>query len=352
MKDNIRLIKRLSIGFVVISIISIIAAISYRTFDLDKLELEKNLLTQSNQIEILTNKLFDQHKENINNKDLSLEVFLDDLELISNAEKIKLLRDRVRREGDIVGSVFGILLFAGSSLFIVIIIVIKRRNRDRKEWLDTTAHQLRKSVSPMCVSLNNLLTLDLSKSEYDKTLKMVANDARKLEDLTEKMLDLYKLGQEKTIKKHDINIGLIINQAEYIFKILNKKNLEFSIIDDGDIKQKTISVHPDYVEQVIKNLIDNAIGFSHLNGKILVNIFNKDGFTVFNIIDQGIGIKDKNKIFADGAVYPSVRVDEHSTGHGLGLKLVRRIMKLHNGKFDINNNEDSEGVTATVKFPL
>lgn len=351
MKDNIRLIKRLSIVFVVISIISIITAISYRAFDSDKLELEKNLLTQSNQIEILTNKLFNQHKENINNKDLSLEVFLDDLELISNAEKIKLLRDRVRREGDIVGSVFGILLFAGSSLFIVIIIVIKRRNRDRKEWLDTTAHQLRKSVSPMCASLNNLLTLDLPKSEYDKTLKMVAKDAIKLEDLTEKMLDLYKLGQEQNIKKSDTSIGLIINQAECVFKMLNTKNLELSIIDDGDIKQKTISIHLDYVEQAIKNLIDNAIGFSHLSGKIIINIFNKDGFTVFNIIDKGVGIKDKNKIFVDGAVYPSVRVDEHNTGHGLGLKLVRRIVKLHDGKFELNNNNDGKGVTATLKFP-
>ena len=50
-------------------------------------------------------------------------------------------------------------------------------------------------------------------------------------------------------------------------------------------------------------------------------------------------------------MYPSARVDEHSTGHGLGLKLVRRVMKLHDGKFDINNNKDGKGATATIKFP-
>ena len=76
-------------------------------------------------------------------------------------------------------------------------------------------------------------------------------------------------------------------------------------------------------------------------------------FTIIKIIDQGIGFKDKDAITA-GVVRPAKRVDggDGASHHGLGLKFVKRIMKLHGGDSDIENNIDGKGVTATIKFPI
>ena len=100
-------------------------------------------------------------------------------------------------------------------------------------------------------------------------------------------------------------------------------------------------------------MIGNAVGFSHLKGAISIEAFDKDNFTIINVIDQGVGFKDKDTILAS-VVRPAKRVDggDGISHHGLGLKFVKKIMKLHGGKFDIENNIDGKGVTATVKFPI
>ena len=99
------------------------------------------------------------------------------------------------------------------------------------------------------------------------------------------------------------------------------------------------------------NLIHNAMGFSHPEDKVSIEISNAGKAIVIKVIDQGIGIKDKSSVLKNTIIRPTTKIDQ-KIGHGLGFKLAQRITTLHNGKFDINNNKDGKGVTATVKFPL
>ena len=391
MIKNIDLLKKITIGYIAISIIAIIIAISYQALDIDSEKLDKDWTEQSQSIQGLKDGLkktkltieprkvsvtsfhpeklslkdkqiielqrisLQQYRNDIENIDSQFSGFFEGLDLIQRkSDKIKFLQDRVYGEKDKVKYVFGFIITLGLALFINILIAVKERaklrNKDKKEWFNATAHQLRKSVIPLRLGVSNLLKLSLTKSERDETLKIIDNDAKQLEILTNKMLDLYRLGEVESIKRTDFDIDLLVKQVIEGSEFLNTKELKISYSLEGE--NKTISGDLIYAEQAIINLIDNAIGFSHSQGEILVKIFKRGGYIVVNVIDQGVGIEDKHKILS-GMLNPTRRTDEHgSVGHGLGLKLVRRIMKLHGGKFDINNNKDGKGVTATIEFPL
>ena len=373
MFNNIKSLKTLAYYYFAVSLLTIIAIFSYQGFvDSDKPALDNYFLDQENYIKELNDRnlirklevqLLAQHNikaDDLNEKSAQelnddLEDFLINLELIQdNSQVIKALKSRVRNEEYYTRLVFITIVVFGLILFVLIIDAIRKHNNAHqkkiKEWVNITFHELRSSVVPLKMGSDILLNIDQTKSERDETLRLLNSDAKKLEDLTTQMLDLYDLGEKESIKVQPVDIEPIIQQAIHGSQSSNKKDLEFSC--SIDIEQK-IEGNVDLIERVIKNLIGNAVGFSHLKGAISIEAFDKDNFTIINVIDQGVGFKDKDTILAS-VVRPAKRVDggDGISHHGLGLKFVKKIMKLHGGKFDIENNIDGKGVTATVKFPI
>jgi len=373
MFNNIKSLKTLAYYYFVVSLLTIIAMFSYQKFiDSDKPALDNYFIEQDNYIKELNDRnlirklevqLLAQHKiktNDLNEKltqelDVDLEGFLTNLELMQdNSEVIKALTGRVRFEESLFMYIFITIFGAGLTLFVLIINEIRKHNNAHqkkiKEWVNITFHELRSSVVPLKMGSDILLNVDQTKSERNETLRLLNSDAKKLEDLTTQMLDLYDLGERESIKAQPVDIEPIIQQAVHDSQSSNKKDLEFSY--SIDVKQE-IEGNADLIERVIKNLIGNAVGFSHLKGTISIEAFDKDSFTIINVIDQGVGFKDKDTILAS-VVRPAKRVDggDGISHHGLGLKFVKKIMKLHGGKFDIENNIDGKGVTATVKFPI
>ena len=373
MLKNIRLLQNIAKGYIIVSAVVIISMIFYQSFlDSDKSALNNYFIDQDNYIKEFSEKLeiekLERHllmryikttQELDVNTTQELDPFLGDflmsLKLIQmKKDSIKQLSERVYREDYIVKWIFGVISVFGLLLFSTIIFAVKKRNdmrqKEKRDWLYIAAHEMRSSVTPLKMGVDILLNINQSKSEHNQTLEIVANDAKNLENLTEQMLYLYDLSVTKSIEKKPVDIESIIQNVIHEIQSSNKKDLEFSC----SIKiEQAILGNTILIERVIKNLIGNAIDFSHLKGVISIEAFNKDNFTIVNIIDQGIGIKDKRKILSS-VVSPAKRIDEDGaiSHHGLGLKFVRKIMNLHGGKFDINNNKDCKGATATIEFPL
>ena len=151
-----------------------------------------------------------------------------------------------------------------------------------------------------------------------------------------------------------IDIYLIIKNVVDDFKqdieSLNKK-IEIDIINKKD-KQKNYYILgiENRIEQVIANLLDNAISFSHVNSKILIEIDeNKNKFLV-TFKDQGPGFKEKNieNIFNRFYSNRPKNFGEHS---GLGLNIVKNIIELHKGKIKALNRINVKGAKIEVTLP-
>ena len=132
------------------------------------------------------------------------------------------------------------------------------------------------------------------------------------------------------IEKRGIKIELITNNSKKDFNILGIENR---------------------IEQILANLLDNAISFSKDKQKIIVEVEkNQNDQVILRVIDQGQGFKEKklNKIFDR---FYSNRPDKFGEHSGLGLNIVKNLVELHSGIIDVSNNIDQGGARIEIVFP-
>ncbi|VAW94778.1 histidine protein kinase [hydrothermal vent metagenome] len=123
------------------------------------------------------------------------------------------------------------------------------------------------------------------------------------------------------------------------------KNISIRILDNNNIIAQG---DRSQLQQVLINLLINAIQASTQNGQIVVGVKDSDNCLIISIRDEGSGIKPEtlDKIFD-----PFFSTKSEGQGSGLGLSISLGIMESHQGKLFISNNQD-QGVTATMKIPL
>ena len=357
MINPIKLAKFASILFITLSTISITGYLIQQVMDNTKIDLRSYSKDKDKLIDELTDQLLRAYENNASYQETELGTFLESLDLknkqnsiASLQNEIDFLESRVRDERILTDTISLILIILAISIFGILMYLVNKRNKKKHEWINHLAHQLDNSVSPISLGLKNL-KLELSEEDRKETITLLNKDSDKLQALAIKMLKLFKYTQthKKDIEesKEELNLESIIN--EIIINLSNNENLILSCI--SEIETPLIQGDKILIEQLFINLINNAIEFSHPKGEIFIKIFETKSYMKLDVIDRGVGLKSKDKILTDGAVYPAKKTDGNK-GHGLGLKLVRRIVRLHNGKFDINNNKDGKGVTATIKLPL
>ena len=163
--------------------------------------------------------------------------------------------------------------------------------------------------------------------------------------------DEASLSREKMVR---IDINLIIKNVVDDFKqdilSLNKK-IDIEIINKKN-SQKNFYILgiENRIEQVIANLLDNAISFSQVNGKISIEIDEIKNKFLVTFKDQGLGFKEKNieNIFKRFYSNRPKNFGEHS---GLGLNIVKNIIELHKGKIKALNRPDVKGAQILVTLP-
>jgi two-component system sensor histidine kinase ChvG len=174
---------------------------------------------------------------------------------------------------------------------------------------------------------------------------------RLITDYTQMLKDEASLSREKMSK---IDLDKIIRNVAEDYKqntkILSKK-IEIEIINSKDkIFFSYILGIESRIEQVIANLLDNAISFSQNNNKILVEIEELQKEFLITFKDEGPGFKEKNidNIFKRFYSNRPNNFGEHS---GLGLNIVKNIIELHKGKIKAINRADKKGAQIEVLLP-
>jgi len=102
---------------------------------------------------------------------------------------------------------------------------------------------------------------------------------------------------------------------------------------------------------IFKNLVDNAIKYSHNNSNINIELYLEENYAIFKIQDEGIGIpKDKIEKVTDEFFRVEESRNKNIQGVGLGLFIVKSCIDLHKGILQINST--NQGTLVTVKLPL
>ena len=161
--------------------------------------------------------------------------------------------------------------------------------------------------------------------------------------------DEVALSKEK-IKKLDIEpiIKSVVDDFNNIYKL--KRGINISYSNDGKNKYLINGIE-NRIEQIVANLLDNAISFSGDNKDVIVKVSKLENDKVsINILDEGQGFKEKdtNKIFKR---FYSNRPDKFGQHSGLGLNIVKNLVDLHNASIRASNRLDRKGASMEIIFP-
>jgi len=214
-------------------------------------------------------------------------------------------------------------------------------------------HEIRNPLTSL-KSASEIISETEDKNKRKKLVEILSHDVERIErlitDYSQMLKDEVALSKEKMNK---INLYSIVHSVVEDFNniYIEKRNIKIDLKIDNSVKNFTILGIENRIEQILANLLDNAISFSEDNKKVLVEIKkNEDGKIILKVIDQGKGFKEKklNKIFDR---FYSNRPDKFGKHSGLGLNIVKNLVDLHGGMITAANNTHQSGAMVEIVFP-
>lgn len=221
----------------------------------------------------------------------------------------------------------------------------------RKDFVANVSHELRSPLTSITGFVQGMLDGTIPESEYRKYLEIVLAESQRLSRLTKEMLDLTRIESgNMPLNKTVFDINELIRRV-----IITKENaLENKQLDlEIDFKEEKINVYADQggIEQVLVNLLDNAIKFTPEGGCISLASYIKEGKAVVAIRDTGTGIKADILPHIWERFYTENKSRTGSKGVGLGLSIVKRIMVQH-GQDITAQSEEGRGSVFTFTLEL
>lgn len=225
---------------------------------------------------------------------------------------------------------------------------IKKQENIRKRLSSDISHELRTPLTNIEAHLEAMI--DGIWEPTVERLESVKEESRRLSKL---VLDINSVTKydDYTIKLNleDVNLKELITNIKFNFLPKLKENNIELIISGIDI---TILVDRDKITQIIINLLTNAIRYTQSGGKIVIDLWIDNGCACFSVKDEGIGISEIDLPYIFERFY---RADKSRTrltgGTGIGLTIVKAIIKAHNGKISVLSKE-KVGTTFIVKIPI
>ncbi len=229
---------------------------------------------------------------------------------------------------------------------------LQRRITQAENFSTDLVHEIRNPLASL-KSASEILHDTTDINQRIKLIDILSHDVQRIErlitDYSQILKDEVALSKEK-IKKIDIEpiIKSVVDDFNNIYKL--KRGIKISYKSDGKNKYFINGIE-NRIEQIIANLLDNAISFSEDNQNVLVKVSKQDNNKVsINILDEGRGFKEKdtNKIFKR---FYSNRPDKFGQHSGLGLNIVKNLVDLHNASIKASNREGRKGANMEIIFP-
>ena len=221
----------------------------------------------------------------------------------------------------------------------------------RKEFVANVSHELKTPITTIKSYTETLRDSEMDKEMELKFLNIIDNECDRMTRLVRDLLQLSNLDYKKTSwQKQEASINKLMD--EILLKLdFAFKEKTHEVIKDIEQNLPSIIIDKDGIEQVILNVISNAIKYTEEYGKIKIKVMNNMDCISIEVSDNGIGIpeNDQKRIFER-----FYRVEKGRSrdlgGTGLGLSIAKQIIEAHNGEI-ILESRFGEGTTIKILLP-
>ena len=223
----------------------------------------------------------------------------------------------------------------------------------RREFVANVSHELKTPITTIKSYSETLLCGALEDKELSKSfVEVIENEADRMSSLVKDLLQLSHMDYEKVVwEMHHLDLREIVTDSVRKLEVhFQNKNQRLNM----QISDEAVPIYADRgkIQQVIINLLTNAIKYTPENGNIRISAQVVDKNAIFEVQDSGIGIpkEDIKRIFER-----FYRVDKGRSraqgGTGLGLSIAHNIIKQHKGSIKVSS-ELEKGSIFTVYFPV
>ena len=223
----------------------------------------------------------------------------------------------------------------------------------REQFLSIASHELKTPLTSLlgyAELLHRRAARERLLPERDqRALRVIAEQASRLNKLILALLDLSRLETgQLSIERAPLDLGALARRlVDEVQPALDQHTLVFR----GPSKPLIVEGDELRLEQVIQNLIQNAVKYSPLGGRIIVRAAQRRAQACVSVTDQGIGIPEAALPHLFQRFYRAQNADpRHVSGLGIGLYVVKEIMALHGGAVDVTSRE-GKGSTFTISLP-
>ncbi len=229
---------------------------------------------------------------------------------------------------------------------------LQKRIAHAENFSTDLVHEIRNPLASL-KSASEILHDTNDINQRIKLIDILSHDVQRIErlitDYSQILKDEVALSKEK-IKKIDIEpvIKSVVDDFNNIYGL--KRGIKISYKNDNKNKYYINGIE-NRIEQIIANLLDNAVSFSEDNKNIIVKVSKSEkNKVIVNILDEGQGFKEKdtNKVFKR---FYSNRPDKFGQHSGLGLNIVKNLVDLHNATIEASNRANQRGASIVITFP-
>ncbi|BCL36968.1 PAS domain S-box protein [Nostoc sp. MS1] len=232
-------------------------------------------------------------------------------------------------------------------------IELEQANRMKDDFLAIVSHELRSPLNPILGWAKLLKSRKLDAIKTNQALEVIERNAKLQARLIDDLLDVSRILRGKlSLNVCTVDLGNTIEAAlETVRLTADSKSIHIETYLTSSVC--TVEGDPNRLQQVVWNLLTNAVKFTPEGGKVTISLERVGAIAQIKVSDTGKGISPD---FLPYVFERFRQADEVTTrkfgGLGLGLAIVRHLVELHGGSVQVNSSGEGLGATFTVKLPL
>lgn len=221
----------------------------------------------------------------------------------------------------------------------------------QNNFISNASHELRTPLTAIIGETDVVLSKPRQVDDYIESLKIILQEAEKLDNKTKALLFLAQTGfNGKVQKKEKVRIDQLIWDVKENLESLNSKNkihLDMELLPENPLKLKVFG-NTQLLHLALSNIISNGCKYSDFK-IVTVSIGASDDFVYIIIKDTGIGIPEDEIQYIYDPFFRASNTKNYE-GYGIGLPLTRNIIRMHNGKIFVNSIQN-QGTTVQITIP-
>lgn len=228
---------------------------------------------------------------------------------------------------------------------------LEARLRERDKFLAILGHELRNPLTAIVLAAQTLDPADPGGNQ--EQVDTIIRQSRQLSRLVNDLLDISRVSAGKIrLKKRSMDLNREVRQTlESMGEMFRDNQLWVSF----DTEEPELWINGDQVriEQIVMNLLTNAVKYTSTGGHVEVRTKREDEEAVLIVEDDGVGIAPEmlDRIF-DLFTQVDDTIDRSRGGMGVGLTLVRNLVELHSGSISVRSEGVGKGSCFEIRFPV